>query len=260
VHCWMFESIVQGIIAARMEGIPALAAPHALLGSFRIGNNKAWEVRMVRKALAMADLTLFASHTMAIDFSSAGWVDPAWVRVVQNGVDCDTFQPAASGEGMVTVGRYSAGKGFPELEQVLRMLRKDFPTLRCLAAGGGEHPDLEGIEFTGFVADVRQVLGRGAIYITTSQSEGLSCALLEAQAMGLPAVARNIGSNSEVIEPGVNGFLAESHDEFRDQCRILLTDHNIRSDMGQKARERMVADFSIQRQVERIESVYSELL
>ena len=261
IHCWMFEAVIQGAIAARMEGAPCLAAPRALLDMLRLGKKKAWEKRMVRKTLSLADLVLFASRTMAADYCSAGWVDPARARVVQNGVDCGHFQPTeGSGEGLVTIGRYSPEKGFDDLALVLRELRKEFPSLECIAAGGGEHPEMEGIVFTGFMDDVRPALSRGAVYITTSQTEGMSCSLLEAQACGLPVVARNIGSNSEVVQDGVSGFLAGNTSEFADRCRTLLADRDLQKEMGRRARERMVTNFSIQQQVEKIEAIYSELL
>ncbi|PWT88825.1 MAG: hypothetical protein C5B54_09945, partial [Acidobacteria bacterium] len=47
LHCWLFESIIQGVIAARLENIPAIAGIHGLRESLTLGNNKKWEIRMI---------------------------------------------------------------------------------------------------------------------------------------------------------------------------------------------------------------------
>jgi len=190
----------------------------------------------------------------------AGWVDPQRVRVVQNGVDCEHFYLREGGHALVAVGRLSAEKGYQELHEIVKRLHGEFPSLQCLVAGGGTGKDGPDLTCTGSAEDVRTVLLQAAVFIHTSRTEGMSNALLEAQAMGIPAVARNLGSNSEIVEDGVTGYLVRTTDEFVNACRTLWKDPNLRAEMGRKARKRIVSRFSITRQVERIESIYSELL
>jgi glycosyltransferase involved in cell wall biosynthesis len=154
--------------------------------------------------------------------------------------------------------------GFPEafdvLERIITPLQSAFPNVRCLVAGGGTPPSSSNLEHIGYVEDIRNVYKQAAVYMSTSWVEGLSLALLESQAMGIPAVMRKIGPNSEVIEHGVNGFLVTSEKEYVEACTKLLEDETLRREMGIHARARMLRYFSIEKQVEEMEFVQDELL
>jgi glycosyltransferase involved in cell wall biosynthesis len=261
VHCWLFPSIVQGVVLSRLHGIPCIASPRNKRRVLTFGGNRHWERNLIRKALTKADLVVCPSFSSAADYLDSGWVDPDRLRVVQNGVDCDYFSPSNPGTALVSIGRFSPEKGYQDLDWVLTGLKRIFPELQCIAAGGGKkettHPMLER---TGFVDDIRSVLGKAAVYITTSLVEGMSNALLEAQAMGIPAVARRTGSNSEIIDHGMNGLLSANLNEFIQNCERLLSNPNLRHYMGQNARQKMQNEFSIKKQAERLASIYNELL
>lgn len=260
VQCWLFESIVQGVMACRIENVPVIASPRSMRMSLKLNHHRLWERILIRKVLSLADLALFPSYSTAMDFLDAGWVDFQKVRVARNGVDCAHFQPDGVGNALVAVGRLSSEKGFEFLGKVVRRLKTFFPQLRCLVAGGGQGALPPELEHVGYADDVRKVYQQAAVYISTSWVEGLSVALLEAQAMGVPAVVRQIGPNSEVIDHGVNGFLANSEEEFVVACKTLMEDPGLRSTMGANARTTALERFSIDKQVEEMESVHDELL
>lgn len=260
VQCWLFESIVQGVLACRMEKVPCIAFPHNMRLILKVNRHRLWERIFIREVVPRADLTLLPSYTTAMDFLRAGWVDLQDIRVAQNGVDCSHFQPDGKGEALVAVGRLSSEKGFEFMEKVLQRLRVFFPKLRCIVAGGGRGSLAPEFERAGYVEDIREIYRQAAIYISTSWVEGLSVALLEAQAMGIPAVVRRIGSNSEVIEHGVNGFLAQSEEDFVVACKELLEDPGLRDSMGARSREMTIERFSIEKQIREMESVHDEFL
>lgn len=262
VQCWLFESIVQGVMAGRVEDLPCIAFPHSMTIVLKT-HHKLWERPLIRNGLHSADLVVFPSHSTSIDFLQAGLADARSMRVIPNGVDCNQFRPAGgAGNAIVAVGRLSVEKGFDELQKVMRQLRTSHPETQCLVAGGGEpgdasFPDLQQL---GYIDDIKEIYKQAALYISTSRVEGLSVALLEAQAMGIPAVVRRIGSNSEVIEEGINGFLVDSEAEYVEACRRLLADSSLRQEMGKSAREIACDRFSIERQATQMEAVQDELL
>ena len=259
VQCWLFESIVQGVFACRTENVPCVASPRSMANVLKT-HHKLWERMIIRKALSASDLVLFPSYSTAIDFVQESLVDTQKVRVARNGVDCNHFQPDGSGNALVAVGRLSFEKGFDFLERVCARLRNFFPELQCIVAGGGDDSLYPGLEHAGYTDDIREIYKQAAIYISTSWVEGMSMALLESQAMGIPAVARRIGSNSEVIEHGLNGFLAQSEEEYVTGCRNLLENAALRKTMGEKARAMTLERFPIEKQVDEIEAVHDELL
>jgi len=261
VHCWLYQSIVQGVISCRLESLPCIASPRSMIERLNFGINKLWEKSLIRKTVGMADLALFPSYSAAVEYLDSGWVELSQIRVVQNGVDVENFAPVNGGTALVAVGRLSTEKGYDELEIIAENLHKEFPSLRCVVAGGGkDRSNGNQVEYVGRMDDVRSVLGEAAVFISTSRTEGMSNALLEAQAMGIPSVVRLIGSNSEIVENGVNGFLATTTEEFVQNCTALLKDRALHNKMSLNARSKIARNFSIQTQVEKIESIYDELL
>jgi glycosyltransferase involved in cell wall biosynthesis len=67
-------------------------------------------------------------------------------------------------------------------------------------------PNVE-INFRGFVTDRDEIYGRSDLLVVTSETEGLSLAILEALASGTPTIASNVGGNSELVRHEINGLL-----------------------------------------------------
>ncbi len=87
----------------------------------------------------------------------------------------------------------------------------------------GEGPDLERVrkwtthlglgnrvEFLGYVRGLVDIWQDASLMVLPSRAEGTPLAVLEAMMCGRPVVTTNVGGNSEVLEDGVTGFLAEA--------------------------------------------------
>jgi glycosyltransferase involved in cell wall biosynthesis len=70
--------------------------------------------------------------------------------------------------------------------------------------------------------------------------------LIQYMACGLPVVASPVGVNKEIVEHGVNGFLAESDDEWRTAIGTLISDPDLRRRMGAAGRQKVENDYSLQ--------------
>lgn len=69
--------------------------------------------------------------------------------------------------------------------------------------------------------------------------------LLQYMACGLPVVASPIGVNSQIVEHGVNGFLADSDEEWRIAIKLLINDSDLRKRMGAKGLKKVEEYFSL---------------
>ena len=95
------------------------------------------------------------------------------------------------------------------------------------------------------------------VFVLPSATEGLSNALLEAMAAGLPVVASNVGGNRDVVENGVSGFLVDWADP-RNPAELvgrLLDDAALRRRLGAAA-SRRARDFSIATVADRYADLY----
>jgi glycosyltransferase involved in cell wall biosynthesis len=95
-----------------------------------------------------------------------------------------------------------------------------------------------------------------------SRIEGLSQALLEAMALGLPVLASDAGGNPELVTPGQTGMLAAPLDPAAWARALdgLLGDEGLARRIGRAGRERVRDDFTLERTAERTEIVYREAL
>lgn len=70
--------------------------------------------------------------------------------------------------------------------------------------------------------------------------------LIQYMACGLPVIASPVGVNCEIVEHGVNGFLADTDDEWRDAFNTLLRDPGARRQMGAEGRKKVERSYSLQ--------------
>ena len=81
--------------------------------------------------------------------------------------------------------------------------------------------------------------------------------LIQYLASGIPAIADPIGVNSIIIEDGVNGFLCDNKEEWKEKLKLLLTDPSMRKSFGKNGRMRIEENYSVQSQKETFLSLFN---
>jgi glycosyltransferase involved in cell wall biosynthesis len=82
--------------------------------------------------------------------------------------------------------------------------------------------------------------------------------LVQLMSLGLPVVAAPVGANLEIIEDGVNGFLATSPENWYERLRLLAENSMLRRTMGEAARATVEKRFSLRQQVNQLEGILLE--
>lgn len=96
--------------------------------------------------------------------------------------------------------------------------------------------------------------------ISTSDNEGMPVALIEAQLAGVPVIATNVGSNSEVVENGITGIvISNSLKELVNAVSKLVTNRALVSSMGQTSKVRATREFSLEKMIEAHRKAYSNV-
>jgi glycosyltransferase involved in cell wall biosynthesis len=70
--------------------------------------------------------------------------------------------------------------------------------------------------------------------------------LIQYMGCGLPVIASPVGVNSDIVEPGVNGFLARTPDEWRSALARVVADPELRRSMGRAGRAKVERSYCLQ--------------
>ena len=103
------------------------------------------------------------------------------------------------------------------------------------------------VHYLGDVEKINDLYKNSSCVIVPSYSEGMSNALLEAQACGRPTIATNISGCKETMIPNVSGFLVEPRDSYSlaTAMKMMLAKSNAElSEMGKKGKEHVLKNFS----------------
>ncbi len=179
------------------------------------------------------------------------------IQMIPNGVDTSTFRPADEPRqgpevNILCVGRLIERKGQHHLLRAFANLRAQCNCpITLTLVGTGDAEDLlhclandlgvaDAVTFTGFVprSDMPAVYRQADIFVLPSQNEGMSIALLEAMASGLPVVVTNTGGTAELVQDAVNGYVVPWAEAplLTKALAALVGNEQLRWTMGKQSR------------------------
>jgi glycosyltransferase involved in cell wall biosynthesis len=176
------------------------------------------------------------------------------VEIVPTAIDLERYQglPVAPAGETMKVGWI----GIPLNAHYLTIAA---PALRALAGeitlhvvGGPVPGELEGIPAESFPWTEDSEIARiadfdvGIMPLHDTPWERGKCAykLIQVMAAGKPVIASPVGANRQVVQHGVNGFLAETTEQWIDALRALAADPDLRRRMGEEARKTVAEGYS----------------
>ena len=191
------------------------------------------------------------------------------VSVIPNFVDTDIYSPAkkngTSSTKIVWTGSVSTLQNLRTIAEPLRRLQSQFDVSMRIIANG--ETEIEGVKLEqrkwspeAEVSNLKEC-DIGVVPLLDLEWNPWKFYLKTVQYMGvgLPVVARRIGSNSEVIQDGINGFLVETEKEWFDRLKLLIEDRELRHKMGAAARKTALEKYSIKSQMRNVADIFGEV-
>lgn len=282
VHAHDYKSDVIAYGLARITPARPLATAHGWITNT---GRERFYARWDQRLLARFPLAIAVSEPIRQAIVARGG-DPARVRRIPNGIDtCEFRRDAALGpvvrdalgiprDAVVigSIGRLEPEKRLDLLLEAVHRLPPAFAPHVLVVGDGSQRSALErqaralGLEarvrFTGQRADVRDLHHAADVYVQSSASEGFPNALLEAMAIGVPAVATRVGGTPELIDDGVHGLLVPSGDAGAIAAAIersLVRAEETRTRVA-AARARIERELSFDARQAAVERVYDDLL
>jgi glycosyltransferase involved in cell wall biosynthesis len=226
---------------------------------------------LARRQYRRADALVAVSAGVADDMAQRLGIARDRVRVLYNPVVNAALLESARAEVghawfaagappvVLSVGRLSPQKDFPTLIRAFAELRNQQPARLVILGEGRERRALEAliaelglvdlVWMPGSVANPHAYVSRAALYVLCSRWEGLPNALIEALAIGTPAIATDcVAGPREVLEGGRHGALVPPGDvgELALQMRrVLLIPAGEREAVDSRALERFSFDLRV---------------
>lgn len=165
------------------------------------------------------------------------------ISVIYNPIEEPDFAMEQTREKwLITTGRLVEGKGLPFLAEMAAHILPKYPEWKWILLGDGpEREFLEGkikeygleeqLVLEGMVKNVGDYLAKSAIYVLTSEHEGLPMVLLEAKTYAVPCISFDIYTGpAEIINDGQDGYLIPAFDcaEMEQKIEKLMEDSCLR--------------------------------
>ncbi|MBN1493553.1 MAG: glycosyltransferase [Candidatus Omnitrophica bacterium] len=285
VHTYFIDATVVGILCAYLSGVPVRISSRRDLGFWYNTKTKF----LMKLANMLSHGVLANSEAVKQSVIKNEKITTDFISVIHNGLDaalnikdiCINNQRIRHNlkiaEGIPVVGIVSnfnrvvkrvdlfiqAAKRVYELKRDLVFLVVgDGYQRECLQEMAREGKFGDKMQFLGLVDDVLPVMCVFDIAVNTSDTEGLSNAVLEYMACKCAVIVTNNPGNMEIIKDRENGLLAErgNADSIADAIISLLDDEKLRTDLTDKAFNYVKKEFLLDAMVSKHEIYYERFL
>ena len=209
----------------------------------------------IGRVMAASDVVMAGNPYLAGHARRSG---AKWVETIPTVVDLEAYDvdPAIKSNELLRIGWIGTPQTWKELAHPIhKVLDPLLVQNRALfrAVGAGMQPETVGtLEILPWTENTEvsqiQSMDIGVMPLPDTPWARGKCGykLIQYMACGLPVVASPVGVNRDIVEHGVNGFLAESDDEWRAVVAMLLNDADLRRRMGAAGRRKVEEQYSLQ--------------
>jgi len=297
VHSFLPHSYAYGMVAGWfMRPHPRQVMSRLSLNFYSESHpTLAWLERAVLHS--SVDVAVGNSRQILDELAEEG-VPSGRLRLLHNGIDPEPFRRAENSRArarlalgvapdaftIVAVGNLHTYKGHRDLIEACAGIADRLPDGWRLLIGGRDESGnraayesliearglSEHVSLLGPVDDVPQLLLAGDVFVQPSHHEGLPNAVIEAMAASLPVIGTAVGGIPEAVlaesagaaRDAATGWLVAPHDAAAIASALLesVSDPERSQAMGERARQRVLAEFSLATSVSSYEAIYRGLV
>ncbi len=273
-----------GRVAARLAGVPVVISSIRSPDPWR----KFWHTLLDRITATNVDLFISNSEAGRKSRIEREKFSPDKIVVIHNGIKIPVLpdsaerlkyrekllQSSAPRFVIAVIANFRPMKGHTYIIEAAKLLVPQIPEILFVFAGGGseEHKIRnlvyndallnKAVLFIGMINNPLELLFASDVYLLASHWEGCPVSLLEAMATETPVIATKVGGIPEIVTDKETGLLIPPADPQSMANAILRLYHNpeLRRRLAQNARKRVEQYFSLEIMVEKIESLFTELI
>jgi glycosyltransferase involved in cell wall biosynthesis len=278
------DSNIAGTIAAKIARVPVVLATRRNAGYW----HNPLELRLLKLLNPGASRFVVNSQAVKRHVQEVEGIPPEKIELIYNGVVLDAFRnddasvredvrtelgiPAGS-PVVILVANLRPVKAIDVFLESVRKVATEHPEAHVVIVGeGDEREKLEAltlslglsnaVHFLGSRTDVPRLLKASDVGVLSSSSEGLSNAIIEYMAAGLPVVCTAVGGNPELVTDDVNGYVVPVGDSeaIAGAMKRLLASPPRARELGLRGRALADELFDVSKCVARTQSFYERLV
>ena len=231
-----------------------------------------------RYSLKNADKVITTSTALAEIISKECRIPIDGINIIPRGVEAGKFEKQTwrkvERNTVLFAGRLEEGKGVEYIIKSMKYILKEIPDAKLIIAGDGrkrgEFEKLakeiapEKIEFSGKIPheEMSEWYGKCNVFVMHSRFEPFGAVTVEAMASARPVVASRTGGSIDIVKNNETGILVEfgNIEGIADAIVKILNDEELAKSMGEKGRKRIEEEYSWEREADRMEEIYKELV
>ena len=211
----------------------------SVVGQYKKGSGLFGGSKLIKFSYKLLDMLICQSNDMLTDMKTNYGISEKKLKKINNPItDSFKVKQEKTNKGsiikFVTVARLKKQKGHLRIVKALSKL--DFPFEYTIVGDGPEKNEIfnlinecnlnEKIKHIPFTKEVSKHLSESDLFLQGSYVEGFPNCLIESCSVGTPIVAFNApGGLNEIIEEGVNGFIAENENDYISLIDKAVTSH-----------------------------------
>jgi glycosyltransferase involved in cell wall biosynthesis len=228
--------------------------------------------------LQQADCIIAVSSEVEAELLRWGF-SSARIKRIPNGVDTELFKrsqppPLQTPRRFILIGRRTPQKGIDiALEAAQLLMEQGLGNEFEIKFYGSDYAENDYrlmarklgvthlVEFMPHNDAVRDVLHAAYALILPSRGEGMPNVLLEAMSFELPVIASRVSGVIDIVEDGVDGLLIPVNDPqaLADSMRRIILEPEFASQLGNKARQKVISEFSLESVAEKYSALYDQM-
>lgn len=238
-----------------------------------------WRLWAARPLARRTTVTVCVSQGVADHIRPKGLIGPR-LEIIHNGSDPSRYAVgapsfASRSQDIVMVARFARQKDQPTLIRAAKQLAATGWTGRLLLGGDGKASHrreceklvatlglTDRVDFLGRVADAAPLYHRCRAAVLSTHYEGLPLVLIDYMAAGCAAIGSEASGVTDIIQPGVNGWLFPPGDDgaLAATLRHVLAGGPAVEAVAAHGQADVPARFSVGRMISRYEKLFAELL
>ncbi len=276
----LYEKGVMAILSRRL-GMPVILHIHGGRLEAMLRSAHGLKLHLIKYIISrMSGIVVLSNHMHQVISQHIPTHAPITVLGNPSTISFDYEQPKKvdSHVSLLFVGHIKPEKGLLDLLAAYMDLRSNRKTdIRLVIVGAGDtkpnesyvkkkfkDAGAEDVIFTGVLngKSLAKAYSDADVFVLPSHSEDQPLTILEAMSCGVPVVATDVGSISEVVENGINGFLINPGDigELAGRLDLLCNNRELRESISAANRSKALERFSIENYIRSLKGLYLSVL